>query len=566
MSAKRLNKRQAREQQELEQLAAEKGAAHEASSNPDASSDDEDSSQSGPAPASSSSIFAALNAGDADNVEDEEGSDDEVEDGDEPSLTANSTATKKKNKKKNKKKKKKSAAGAEEQENTEHNQRESVSDSVKTSTSTPVKKAPKKKPQPDNLDKDLSKMSMDDFDSLLASQPHLASNAQSAGSSSSKPLAMRTSPANALRSCLSLQQNHLDPSVELKRQFGSAAIKAFEAANGGTSGGASSSASSGARARMMARNPNLKLRSVLVQPRPDWPPIARTFTGMSGDLHTSSGDDNAADEESSRIATWEHTRAYRAAQYEFQQAVASYDPNNVYALFQSYPWHVHLLSSLSDIAKHQGDLGAASDWNARVLFAYERTASPVFTSSLTSPSGPIAVDFRKVENRGLFLAAHRMIAFLGRRGTWRTALEWAKFLLGLDIHDPHACLLWVDFLAIKSKQHKWLVEDFLPAARKMRELKWAGGIAFAEALGIRSIERENGDKVSQEITLRSRCTRGGVTLILTLRVYIFRLARNPHPHSKQLFVNTPTSSQPYTRSSPCPYPQAWRTTQQSHRH
>lgn len=330
-------------------------------------------------------------------------------------------------------------------------------------------------------------MSLDDFDSILASQPHVVAGG---GMAKTVQAAAGASSASSLRACLSLQQNHLDPDVELRRQFGSAAIKAYEAENGG---GGGSGASGGARARMLARNPNLKLRSVLVQPKDTWPPVNRTFTGMVGEIEEEAST-------GSKVATWEHSKAYRAAQYEFQQAVATHNPEAIYALLRPYPWHVHVLSSMSDISKHQGDLGQASDWNARILFVYERTASPTFISSLTNPAGPLPVDFKKVENRGLYLAAHRMIAFLGRRGTWRTALEWSKFLFSLDERDPHACLLWVDFLAIKSKQHRWLVEDFLPRLRKTRDLTWAGGLDFAEALGVRALEREKGDKSGEGST------------------------------------------------------------------
>jgi hypothetical protein len=356
---------------------------------------------------------------------------------------------------------------------------------------TPAAKSSKKKAGKGGggtqASKGLSDMSLDDFDSILASQPHVVAGG---GMAKTVQAAAGASSASSLRACLSLQQNHLDPDVELRRQFGSAAIKAYEAENGGAGG---SGASGGARARMLARNPNLKLRSVLVQAKETWPPVNRTFTGMVGEIEEDAST-------GAKVATWEHSKAYRAAQYEFQQAVATHNPEAIYALLRPYPWHVHVLSSMSDISKHQGDLGQASDWNARILFVYERTASPTFISSLTNPAGPLPVDFKKVENRGLYLAAHRMIAFLGRRGTWRTALEWSKFLFSLDELDPHACLLWVDFLAIKSKQHRWLVEDFLPRLRKTRDLSWAGGLDFAEALGVRAMEREKGDKSGEGST------------------------------------------------------------------
>ncbi|CAO1618493.1 unnamed protein product [Jaminaea pallidilutea] len=485
MAAKRLNKRQAREQQELEELsaAAGKGGQVDAvtASEDEGSANEEPTTQAKPA----SSIFAALGEGDGEGL----GDDEELEaSGGEDAAAEQSTGTSASKKKKNRKKKKKPAAAELAGDDPASASTAGASEAVAAEKRSQSQKKKTQKTSDGGNSKNLSNMTLDDFDSLLASQPHMAQQGGESGGRGARGVHHTVSPTNALRSVLSLSSNHLDPSIELKRQFGSAAIRSYEASNGGTSGGGPGA--SGARARMMARNPNLKLRSVLIQPREDWPPIARTFTGLNGEVVDSS----SVDEQGGKVATWEHSKAYRAAQYEFQQAVATYDPNSIYALFRPYPWHVHLLSSLSDIAKHQGDLSQASDWNARILFAFERTASPVFVSSLTSPSGPMRVDFDRVENRGLFLAAHRMIAFLGRRGTWRTALEWNKLLLSLDTRDPHGSLLWIDFLAIKSRQHQWFVDDLLPKLKATRDIAWLGGLDFAEALGIRAKEREDGDK------------------------------------------------------------------------
>ncbi|PWN18910.1 DUF654-domain-containing protein [Microstroma glucosiphilum] len=487
--SKRLNKRQQREQQELQELQdlAISDAAPNATSSTAGDAEEpregvnQDESIAAPAQSTqpAQSVFAALGGDEDEGAESDEDADDGLEDA--STATAATTA---KPKKKNKKKKKKTpaataAAGVEDGDG------EQAGSGAVSPAPTPAVKTSKKKGGKGGggaqASKGLSDMSLDDFDSILASQPHVVAGG---GIAKTVQAAAGASSASSLRACLSLQQNHLDPDVELRRQFGSAAIKAYEAENGGAGG---SGASGGARARMLARNPNLKLRSVLVQAKDTWPPVNRTFTGMVGEIEEDAST-------GAKVATWEHSKAYRAAQYEFQQAVATHNPEAIYALLRPYSWHVHVLSSMSDISKHQGDLGQASDWNARILFVYERTASPTFISSLTNPAGPLPVDFKKVENRGLYLAAHRMIAFLGRRGTWRTALEWSKFLFSLDEHDPHACLLWVDFLAIKSKQHRWLVEDFLPRLRKTRDLSWAGGLDFAEALGVRALEREKGDK------------------------------------------------------------------------
>jgi transcription factor 25 len=47
---------------------------------------------------------------------------------------------------------------------------------------------------------------------------------------------------------------------------------------------------------------------------------------------------------------------------------------------------------------------------------------------------------------------------LNRRGTPRTAFEFARLLFSLDPHtDPLGALLHLDFLAIKAKQADWLL-------------------------------------------------------------------------------------------------------------
>lgn len=59
---------------------------------------------------------------------------------------------------------------------------------------------------------------------------------------------------------------------------------------------------------------------------------------------------------------------------------------------------------------------------------------------------------------------------LQRRGIYRTAFEFARLLLSLDPwSDPHGAYLHLDFLAIKSSMHSWLLsvsEMFLPAVSK----------------------------------------------------------------------------------------------------
>jgi hypothetical protein len=148
--------------------------------------------------------------------------------------------------------------------------------------------------------KDVSSMSMDEFSAILAAQASL-NEAKDGTQQTSAAAKLSSGPLPSLRGHLFLSAPFLDPSVELKRQFGAAAIKAYEnEANSSAGRGASASASASARARAMAWNTNFKVRSILVQPQDTWPPIAKTFTGMTMET--------VEDDQRGKIGGWVHSR------------------------------------------------------------------------------------------------------------------------------------------------------------------------------------------------------------------------------------------------------------------
>lgn len=196
---------------------------------------------------------------------------------------------------------------------------------------------------------------------------------------------------------------------------------------------------------------------------------------------------------------------------QFVQATKSFDTEALTALWRVYPWHIDTLLQLSEVSRHQGDLGQAGDFVSRALFSFERTDGCNFVKSFLQPNSnfvnfiPIHSDnqdplpFEKIENRAFYLAAHRHVSYLGRRGVWRTTLEWCKFLMGVNLKDPHAMVLWLDFLAVKSGQGSWLLDFY----EKLETLKggencwdWNVGMAFSKALALREVEKEEKDKVS----------------------------------------------------------------------
>ncbi|KAG5724562.1 Transcription factor 25 [Termitomyces sp. T112] len=112
----------------------------------------------------------------------------------------------------------------------------------------------------------------------------------------------------------------------------------------------------------------------------------------------------------------------------------------------------HAYSSSTNIEYAQ-----AVDFVDRALFTYERA----FIAAFTFTTGTNRLDFDRVENRPFFLAIHRQISDLSRRGCTRTAFEFSRLLYGLDPHsDPHGAVFHLDLLAVKGGMGEWLVDLF----------------------------------------------------------------------------------------------------------
>ncbi|KAF9348578.1 Transcription factor 25 [Mortierella sp. NVP85] len=147
-------------------------------------------------------------------------------------------------------------------------------------------------------------------------------------------------------------------------------------------------------------------KALLAQPRNTWQ--VRRATGLSMDVVDT--------DEKEHITTFKivHSEFYQRTQLKFLAAVASYE---------------------------------------QALYAFEKSFHSLFIIS----SGSVRLSFMESENRSFFLALHRHIQFLGRRGCWRTAFEFNKLLLSLDPqNDPLGALLSIDFYALKAQEYNYL--------------------------------------------------------------------------------------------------------------
>lgn len=98
----------------------------------------------------------------------------------------------------------------------------------------------------------------------------------------------------------------------------------------------------------------------------------------------------------------------------------------------------------------------SADLLERALFNIGRAAHSTFAKQLQA--GKARFDFSVAANREFWLAGWRYIANLGLKGTWRTAYEWAKLLLSLDLKDPYCIRLLIDNLAMRGRQYEHFIE------------------------------------------------------------------------------------------------------------
>ena len=122
-------------------------------------------------------------------------------------------------------------------------------------------------------------------------------------------------------------------------------------------------------------------------------------------------------------------------------------------------YHISLLIQVSKVAKDQTDHALSSDLLERALFTFGRAATTLFNNRLSS--GKARLDFTRPENREIWLAGYQYIKSLVMKGTYRTAMEWAKLLLSFDPEaDPYCMRFMIHHLALRASEFNWLLDLF----------------------------------------------------------------------------------------------------------
>ncbi|POR33914.1 Uncharacterized protein TPAR_05889 [Tolypocladium paradoxum] len=153
-----------------------------------------------------------------------------------------------------------------------------------------------------------------------------------------------------------------------------------------------------------------------------------------------------------------HDKDYDGMQALFFACVQIGDPMRMVHLLKRVPYHVSTLLQVSSVAKQDQNMALAAELCERALFTFGRVTTSSFRQNIEH--GRARLDFRRPENRQFWLAGYHYLKSLIRKGTYRTALEWAKLLYALEPKDPYAIRHFIHVLAIRARESRWLV-DFL---------------------------------------------------------------------------------------------------------
>ncbi|XP_034947040.1 transcription factor 25 [Chelonus insularis] len=175
-----------------------------------------------------------------------------------------------------------------------------------------------------------------------------------------------------------------------------------------------------------------------------------------------------------------HDNSYKEIQKKFFAAVESKNPQNIVNIVVAYPYHVDTLIQFAEIHKLNEDLQSSAEYIERALRCLEFSFHPAFNII----SGNCRLSYKKQTNRALYIALFQHLMFIAGRACYRTSLELLKVLLSFDPDsDPLACILIIDWLAIRAKEYQWFI-DFCEVfnKEKNRNLTQLPNIAYGLAL------------------------------------------------------------------------------------
>ncbi|KAI0407793.1 transcriptional repressor TCF25-domain-containing protein [Xylaria palmicola] len=151
-----------------------------------------------------------------------------------------------------------------------------------------------------------------------------------------------------------------------------------------------------------------------------------------------------------------HSPDYNTLEQEFFRLAQNFEPMALINFLRRHPYHISSLIQVSLLARHDANLVLSADLCERALFTFGRVGLSGFRQKLEE--GKARLDFRRPENRQFWLAGYYYLKNLTKKGTHKTALEWAKLLFSLDPSDPYGMIHLIHPMAIRARESKWFID------------------------------------------------------------------------------------------------------------
>jgi len=135
------------------------------------------------------------------------------------------------------------------------------------------------------------------------------------------------------------------------------------------------------------------------------------------------------------------------------------DPNNLAQFVQTHPFYPEALYDFGDFMRLQNNNKDANHLLEQALYFYEECFVYDFNIYSNDLKNLVVLDYEyNTFTKIFFKCVLIMIEILQKKGCYKSALEYNKFLLKLNpIQDPCSTLLKISYTAISAKQYDWFV-------------------------------------------------------------------------------------------------------------
>lgn len=151
------------------------------------------------------------------------------------------------------------------------------------------------------------------------------------------------------------------------------------------------------------------------------------------------------------------TKKYEHYQIEYEAVRNSNDVNALFHFMQMHPEHVDSVYAVGEFLRLQGNYRDADNLIQRVIYIYELAASYDFSVFMKEDLVKKTIVY-ETYSISLFMSLFKFMDILGKKGCYRAALEYNKFLLKINLEDPTACILCIDFNSISAKSNDYLLK------------------------------------------------------------------------------------------------------------